>query len=440
MKITTLMPTMNSMINYLRNKAIKTLKSFHKSCLTIFAVLTVSAVALVSCEEDPSPIGSDLLPGDDFAAMVSTDTLAIRAFTMYVDSVRSTDSLYYLGTRYSPWFGTTRAEIVTQLNLLRSWTGSGFVIDSVSIVLAIDNYKGDSLATTSIELYEISEYLSKETAYYSNKPVQIERYIGTYQLEGLKADTLLEVMIPTDIGTYLLRDTTKLFISSTVPDFREFFRGIYVKVVDGLDPVFFTLQSLSSTSGIQVYYHTPSVTNGYYSFVFSDKSARYKRLIHDFTTAEPAKKIRHINDMVLDTLSFLQSYNGVFTRLEIPGLAQFKSMMPASVNKARLTIPALIDGTDFTDITVPQSLKMRYTGADGKKVDIPDMYFGWGGYFPEKDHYAFDLASFVQEYLEGRIAEPVVEIYMLQSSQYDVIFKVNAATQKPKLQLSLTKF
>jgi len=411
------------------------------------AFLTLTAVSLMlpACEEDPTPIGTSLLPADDFATLFSTDTISIKAYTMYSDSVRTTDSLYVFGRRYNPYFGTTTAEIITQLNLLGSWPGHGFTIDSVSLVLAVDRYEGDTvLYDKQIELFEISEYLYRDTAYYSNKPVMIERLIGTYLLDTIKAGRVIEIDLPVSFGEYLMRDTSKLFISSTVPDFRDFFKGLYMRLADSPTEAFMRLSPSSSTSGIQLYYRTKAGTATNYSFVFSDKSAKYRRIVHDFSTADPARKINHINDFVLDTVVYQQKVDGVYTRIELPGLAGLKGMLPISVNKAKLIMPVYLDNDIFTDGTVPSTLFLRYTDADGKKIFIPDAmlgqpYFG-GIYKSDTDSYSFNLAAFVQEYLEGRIPEPVVEIYVPRSVDADLILKANSASVRPRFELAMTKY
>jgi hypothetical protein len=224
---------MNSMINYCSNKGLKRFQSFLKSYSLLIFTALLSLSVLWSCEEDPTKIGSGLLPGDDRAFMVSTDTLRIKAYTMYTDSIKSTDSLYFLGSRYSPWFGTTKADFVTQLNLLKDWNEEAFIIDSVSLILSIASFEGDTVTDNiMLEMYEISEYLYKDSAYYSNKPVQIESHLGTFHLAGAKADTVLEIRLPSTIAAHLMRDTSKLFISSTEPDFREFFKGVYFTLAD----------------------------------------------------------------------------------------------------------------------------------------------------------------------------------------------------------------
>lgn len=436
---------MNSMIPSCINESRKTFQSLLKSYYRSFLAITAAAVIVWACEEQPSEIGSGLLPGTDFATVFSSDTFTINAYTMYDDSVRATDSIYLLGRRYNPYFGTTTAELVSQLNLLTPWKGQDFIIDSVSLILTIRYYEGDTIFDDQyIEVYEISEYLYKDTIYYSNKPVQVLRDLGTFPLFGIEADTSLEIRVPDWIGYHLMRDTTKLFISSTTPDFRDFFRGVYMRLAPNPNNAFFSLSTEFASSGFQVYWHNASESNRAYSFVLSDKSARYKRIIHDFTTAEAGKEINHINDYVKDTLVYMQKLNGVYTRLEIPGLEQLRQFLPASVSKARLIMPVQLDNDIFTDATVAGNLYLRYTDGSGNKVFVPDSYLGrayfGGSYLKDNDHYYFNLASFVQEYLEGRIPDPVIEIYMPQGADIDLILKANEASVKPRFELTMTKF
>jgi hypothetical protein len=207
---------------------------------------------------------------------------------------------------------------------------------------------------------------------------------------------------------------------------------------------FFSLSSYSSSNGISVYWHNETESGRGFSFVFSDKSARYKRIIHDFTTAEPDKQVNHINDYVKDTLVYMQKLNGLYTKLEIPGLEQLRQFLPASVSKARLIMPVQLDNDLFTDATVSGRLYLRYTDSSGKKVFVPDSYLGMsyygGSYVTDNDFYYFNLASFVQEYLEGRITEPVLEIYMPQGLDIDLILKANDAVSKPRFEITMTKF
>ena len=42
-----------------------------------------------SAREDPTKIGTDLLPESDFVTIKSTDTLSVWSYTMFDDSVRT---------------------------------------------------------------------------------------------------------------------------------------------------------------------------------------------------------------------------------------------------------------------------------------------------------------------------------------------------------------
>lgn len=422
-----------------------TIKLFLKNNYRTFLAITTVTLLLWACEEDPTTIGSGFLPGGDFASVISSSDISIEAYTMYDDSVRTSDSLYMFGKRYSPYFGTTRVELVTQLNLLFPWPGRGFVIDSVSLVLAVSRYEGDTLfRQQQIELYEISEYLHRDSTYYSNKPVQIQRSLGTYLVDSLRSDTIMDIKLPNSVGEYLLRDTSKLFISSTEPDFRDYFRGLYFRFADSPYDAFLNLSSSQTTSGIQIYYRDPSGANATFSFVLSDKSARYRIIDHDFSTADPARSVKNINNFVKDTLVYQQKLDGVYTRLEFPDLEQFRDYLPASVNRARLILPVHLDDDIFTDSKVPAYLYLRYTDSNGNKVFVPDAlmnlsYFG-GNYSADADEYIINMAIFVQEYLEGRISEPVVEIVLPSNAAADLVLKANDAVKGPQLQLTMSKF
>ncbi len=432
------------MISYCSNSS-DSIKSFLKKSYRILTVITAASLLFWACEEDPTQIGAGFLPDSDFAVVVSTSDIQIDAYTMYDDSVRTSDSLYMFGKRYNPYFGTTRVELVTQLNLLYPWPGRGYIIDSVALVLAVSSYEGDTVVRQQqIELFEISEYLHRDSTYYSTKPVQIERSLGTYLIDGLRSDTILSVKLPNSIGEYLLRDTTKLFISSTEDDFRKYFKGIYLRFADSPYDAFLNLSPFQSTSGILIYFREPSGTSSSYSLVFSDKSARYRTIDHDFSTADPARAVKNINNFVKDSLVYQQKLNGVYTRFEFPDLAQYRSYLPAAVNKARLILPVHLDDDVFTDSSVPRFLYLTYRNSDGNRVYVPDVlmnltYFG-GSYSADKDEYFINLAVFVQEYLEGRINEPVVEIILPQNAEADLVLKANNATRKPQLQLTLSRF
>ena len=74
---------------------------------------------LASCDQDPVNIGIDLLPEEDFIDVYSTDTVSIRAYTMYNENSLSSDSTRMIaGGIYDSYFGDTHCDFVTQLRLI----------------------------------------------------------------------------------------------------------------------------------------------------------------------------------------------------------------------------------------------------------------------------------------------------------------------------------
>ena len=454
MKIHILMPITISMTRYYYNFRLNSnlqavLKRFHKIFISI-SVLTI-AVLVTSCEENPATIGNELLPGTDFVSVKSTDTLSVFGYSAYENRVRTDGTVYsYLGNLTDPYFGETKADFVAQLRLDTAWKGGGAItVDSVKFFMALVPSEGSIIPTHYISLYEATDYLSKDSVYYSDKVVHKGLNFGTYAIPTLKVDTVSTVVIPlpNSVGAYLMRDTAMLFHSNTIPDFRSFFRGLYVTLQDSPDPLFLTtyLTSTEPGGGILVYFQNKKGTGQVFAFIISDKSVVYNRYTHDFTKASPDKKILHLNQLVRDSVSYLQNYNGVYSRIEIPGLKELKTLMPIAVNKTRLRIPVFFD-TDslFKPTNLPARVLARYKTASGIKDTIPDYdlspSYMDGTYNAASGEYIFNLAAFTQLYLEGKIPDPVLELFLPAGTSNNLIFKMNDNSHPPKLEFTYTKF
>ena len=459
MKILILMPITISMTRYyhkfkLNSNIHAVLKRFHKIFISI-SVLTI-ALLVTSCEENPATIGKELLPGNDFVSVKSTDTLSIFAYTAYDGRERTDGSnLSYLGNLSDPYFGDTKADFVAQLRLDTAWRGSGAItVDSVKFFMAILPSEGSVVPTHYISLYEATDYLNKDSVYYSDKVVHKGLNFGTYPIPAMKVDTVTTVVIPlpTSVGEYLLRDTLMLFHSNTVPDFRSFFKGLYVTLQDSPDPLFLTtfLTSTDPTAGILVYFQNKKGTGQVFPFIINDKSVVYNRYSHDFTKASADKKILNIdkiirNEKVKDSVTYLQNYDGVYTRIEIPGLKELKALMPIAVSKTRLWIPVYFDEDSlFKPSNLPSKVLVRYKTAAGVKDTIPDFNLSTvyvdGSYNKASGQYVFNMAVFTQLYLEGKIPEPVLEMFLPVGSSNNLIFKMNDNSHSPKLEFTYSNF
>ncbi|MBA4322226.1 MAG: hypothetical protein C0408_05350, partial [Odoribacter sp.] len=368
----------------------------------------------------------------------------------YVDSIVTNSRNYsYLGRIYDPYFGDTKTDFVGQLRLTKKWSGKELpIVDSVKLFLTIAGAKGtlDSTTLRQIRLFEITEQLNSAVKYFSNRDPNAGMEIGTFSLPVISKDTTksMVIVLPVSFGEYLMRDTVKLTQDDNTNDFRTFFKGLYITMPDAPTPMLVAMGFSSSDFFIRVFYHN-STGNYNFDFIINTYSVRYNRYNHIFATADPAKKIKHINDGVKDTMIYLQAFNGVFPRIKIPGLSYIKNtLLPVSVNKARLTFTVFLDSINYFSTNVPGQILLKYTKADTIQYLVPDYLvnpgFFDGSFNSTKKTYSFNLASFVQEYLEGRIDEPVVEMYYPDGEYKNVILKANNGSPPVKFEFTYTRF
>jgi len=473
MKPNILMPIMIFMTRY-----------YHNSQLTrrstsvphdIFKVLSLTFFALVSffvssCEENPTKIGSNLLPGSDFVKITSINNLNAQSYTMFDDSVRTdSPSVSYLGQINDPYFGSTTAEFVTQIRMGGAWDDLPFIVDSVKLYLHILTATGGSTTKHYLKISEIAEPIYTDSAYYSNKNVLTTGFeVGDIEIPVLRTDTINDVELtlppqtlngPMSFGNYITRDTSKLFYNSTISDFRTFFKGLYFQIEPSSDPMLISL-SLAQPSTLGAYYnyfvlYMSDLAGGTKEFIFvldaTNKNAAYNRFVHNFNTAFPDKKIQHINDGYKDTLSYLQCLNGVYTKVVLPGLDSLKndpSMKNIAVNKAKLTIPVQLDGSFYKATTVPSSLILRYRSKAGIKYVVPDYSidntyhaFFDGTLDTVANEYNFNIPAFVQGYLDDATGQIESELEVFQGAgTRNVILKANNSKTPVKFQFTYTKF
>lgn len=465
MRPNTLMPIMISMTRFYSifqniSRIDSVIPRFNKFLsLTIFALV---ALFIVSCEEKPTTIGSGLLPGSDFVLTRSIDTLSTRSYTMYDDSISSDNpNVSFIGQIYDPYFGTTNAGFVTQIRLKPEWDDLSFTIDSVKLILYILDVKGGAETDVPhiLKISEISEQIYTDKEYYSNKEVPLTGFtVDNILLPAMKPDTIneLEINLPVSFGEYLTRDTAKLFHNSVRPDFRAFFKGLYFELIPSSDPLLMALSLTYQNSGYYSNYfvlfmHDDAGVAKEYYFIMDAKNtnASFNKFSHDFATAQPGKKIMHINDGFLDTLSYLQHLNGVYTRITLPGLESMKNNPDfdnIGINKARLIVPIHSDGDLYDVSSAPSQLYLRYRTTSGIKDRVSDYNLSYPGFFDGRldtiaGKYSFNIPGFVQRYLEDNTGEikPELEIYQGGGTK-NAIFKANNSKSPVKFELTYTKF
>ncbi|MBN1108939.1 MAG: DUF4270 family protein [Bacteroidales bacterium] len=436
----------------------------HTANILNFLVLLIISGSLFisySCEEPSSQTGKALIPASDNVDIEST-LLKVKSYTMYSDSIESMmQTISYLGEKYDPWFGTTRAEFVSQLRLDEPWEYLFYEIDSMRLYLRLLSVEGDTADPHFLRMSEISETIYTDEKYFSGQTIGLTGYtVGDIPLPTLKADTINNIVLNVDnsFGEYILRDTKYLQYDSL--DFREFFKGLHFQILSPEDPIFVSLSVTATNSDYYSNYFVIYMNNGLgapMEYVFRidavTPNAVFNIYRHDHTTAEPDKELKHINDTTyLDTLSYAQTFNGVFTKLVLTGLDSIKNIAQLeniSVNRARLKIPVYYDGFTFSRTTIPSSLYLRYLTSSGKVYLLPEVgtsfYDGMvdtTATFAVDDVYNLNIATFVQGYLDDTSGEilPELEMFILPTIRNNVILKANGASRPVRFEFTYTKF
>jgi len=411
------------------NKRNKTHNGHRTGLFTyIFFPFTLLPLLLASCDQDPADIGIGLLPEEDFIDVYSTDTVSIRAYTMYDENSLSSDSTRMIaGGIYDPYFGNTYCDFVTQLRLISPWPALKYEVDSVFLTFLPSDVSGDTAATHYLRLYETGTTLTDTTDYYTAQDPDTIKYLGEYRMPVLKADSTYTIRLFNWVGEYLLRDTTQFRPASNF--YKNYFKGLYFGIRSETEPVLIEMTASSDPLGLTIFYHDTADLKYSYSFVATNRAVNYNRFTHDRTTAEPGKEITHVNDFVLDTATFLQTYHGVYVRLDLPSLQAFRGTERMAVNKARIYAPVHIDPEIYPEKDMPRQIYVRYRDSEGNELLIPDLVHDLsymdGSYYSDKDYYIFNITSFVQQYLEGDIENPSVELFLPLSANQNVIFKAN---------------
>jgi hypothetical protein len=438
---------------------------FSKRGSGIFLLGIVAGILciLISCEDKTSIIGRDLLPPSDFGKFYATDTIRVITYTEYGDSIGSTNpATSYIGQIQDPYFGTTTAEVISQVRLGAAWDEeASYIVDSVKLFLKLLTVSGNTDVPQYLIFSEIDKMIYSDTVYYSSDPVPLTgKSWSGIQLPKLKADTVnqIEIDIPVSFGEYLIRDTSKLFYSSTDPDFRNYFNGLYFQLAPSASPVFVSL-SLDSpgtyetySNYFMLYMHEVGTTKSYdFAFILDafSTNACYNRFVHDFDAADPDKKIQHINDGYPDSLAYVQIFSGVYTRISIPGLDDVKELLDmskVSVNKSRLIFPIVYDDEIYKPATIPRQLYIRYITDAGLRYYVPDYYISTDFFDGTADTtanvYNLNLASYIQLFLADTTGGLTtdLELFLLPSSGNNVILKGSTSSNPVKFEFTYTEF
>lgn len=398
--------------------------------------LLISLFILSSCQNTDS-IGLDVDPATEITGTF-TDTTTVVSFTAKDDSmITNTLQKYPLGYFIDPIFGKTTANIAMSLTLDPPGLsfGTSPVLDSAVLVLYYANeFYGDSTSNFQVDVHQLNNALSTSVQYFNNQPQSHgSSVIGSKRLrfsikDSVKITEIVtgkpdiqvtkqpQMRIPINsnfVTTNFLNASSTILSSNDL--LNRSVKGFYLTIneAQSTGPGGVAFFNLTDSSRLEVYYKSQNGTltdTVLHKFPIVNNAvpviADFK---HDYTgTAIPA----NLNSTSQQNITYVQGLAGLRTKIRFPHIEKLKNLGNITINKAELIV-SVVGGTDAFK---PASRLIMYrTDIASQRQFIPDFStepafsltdadFG-GFYDPSKKHYRFQITSYIQDILKGKLKQ-----------------------------------
>ncbi len=386
--------------------------------------MAIVPLLFASCKKEGN-IGTNIQPSDEVISLNSKDFFPVT-YTLREDSIRSDKApIIQIGSMNDPIFGKTTAGLFSQFvipnNLLDINFGSGATLDSTILSLSYNfDFYGDTLTQQTFNVYQMTQDMYYDSAYYSNHPKQyypvavgsttFSPHPRLYTIVG--NDTMppnLRIHINNNFAQQIFSQSGGSNLASTA-NFVQFLKGLYItSETPGLSPGQGALLKFNPTDSLTrftFYYHTPTVNGQNFSFVLNSSAAYYSYFTHDYSTAGGTINAQ-LNNPGPNTFSevYVQSCAGLKTKIEFPFIDSLKNLpYKIAINKAELVIRA---EPENATPNYPVNLQMYVVALDtnGLSYLLPDMfentvYFG-GSLNTVTNEYRLNIARYVEQLLNG---------------------------------------
>ncbi len=407
-----------------------------------FSVLLLFAIVLIalSCEENPSAIGANLIPTEDSVG-VKYDTLL--TFDSYLTDTNhfNTKNLsdYSIGNFQDPYFGELvgsyagqfiPSEFFTEVELIDKFSGK--TIDSAKIFISINDLYGSPKDEFDFNVYELNSPISSETEFKSNS--DISEYFSEADLissgMSMQGDDTLIISLNEAFYSELI-DIGNNFYDS-IENFVDKFDGIAIIPEQPAD-IGGLYNFNVAASNIKMYYQEEDSTHEF-TFLLN-AGQRFGQYSIDYESAE----INNYNDPETPTeLIFLQGLGGTQSKLIFSNYSSvFDPSFSYSIHNAELTIPVYQD--ELFDLCPPPERLFFYTDTNYTVIEDVENSALFNGYFNEESNeYTFNISKYLKDLLNSNIDDPslhfTISNYILYPNR--VILKTG---ENIKLRVTYTK-
>lgn len=444
---------------------------------TKFFIPTLVSVTLVfSACDKASVVGLDVQPQDDLLNVRYIDTTTLKTRTLKSDSLRTDETVIttgdaLLGKYVDPYFGTSSASIYTQLRLptTNPSFGQNPTVDSAWLCLVYNSssYYGDTLATQTLNVYQLMDELKAEDDFYSNstKPRFTPDLAGSFSFNPKPKDSVsfdsgrqkpqIKIPINTLFAQVILQQQGQSTFANSA-NFQSFVKGLYIttentSLVSGQGAIMY-LKMNDVKSRMVVYYHNDTGTyEKKYEFSLTN-TARFTNFKHDYTSSVHSSLASQLGTTPQDTNSkvFVQAMAGLRAKVTFPYLKNINDSGRVAVNKAVLVVKVDTTINSYADLKTypaPPTMVLFEIKDDGTSGVVSPDYFEGSNYFggtynATTKEYSFNISRYTQQVLSGQKNNN--GLYILVSSGSILANRIvlgggNSTNFKMKLNITYTK-
>ncbi|HRT78701.1 MAG TPA: DUF4270 domain-containing protein [Paludibacteraceae bacterium] len=321
---------------------------FNKFFLFLFTL------AFVSCTDGLTDIGVSILPSQDIIS-VNADAFDLNTENVFVDFIYTRQDSFLLGNFYDRKYGSTRADILAQVNCPVDFTfPDNAVPDSAVIALRYLTWFGDKYSPMEIKIYQMNKATFSYSEHYPSN-INPDDYTDRSILLGKRIITPSDTSGSRSDGTQVRFKLSDSFVQWFFPenrtynsqkDFLQKFKGMFITTTFGSANILYVNQ-------IDLYY--------YYHYTYvrktsdgSDSTVTVNNVITFPANAEvrQVNRIQHPdrNEVVQSRpeVNYVASPANINTRISLP-VDKIAKQMKTTIHNKYLSVNSALLKVEVTE-------------------------------------------------------------------------------------------
>lgn len=382
-----------------------------------YALIALLAITFWGCDDNTAGLGLGMFPGSDQNINGKLSTFDVTTESVHAGEIYAMTNVGYVGKFTDETFGTYQAGFLAELNCPSGMTFPGvydgtaldekkkatrvmvgddnednkdvtFIRDdnnkiignihTIELYLWYSSYFGDSLTACRLSVYELSENLDTEHAYYTNiNPENYYNHADPNSLLGTKAYTAVDLSVKDsirnlstyvpsvhvsfrdeaakEIGKEIIKKANELGVNLDNKEFRKIFKGIYVKSDYGDGTVLYINQAQMNV--VYKCYAVDTITGVKLQKKVAENGVYKDSTYYGYRTFATTREVIQANQLENDKAAiqncinksewtYLKSPAGIFTQLTLPVSQIAEKLQGDTLNAVKLGIPIYNETSD----------------------------------------------------------------------------------------------